>query len=647
MSVPSELSSTEALPKRRHVELVVVHGIGQQKSSQTLLEWAEPVLRRLDWLALQRRVLRPTAPTGIRRVGVDRLDEVRPLRMPTGADDPDDSALLFEKVVTSSPDSNQVRAYAEYEGTDSNPRLLDLTVTEARWAEAFLAMGRSEVFDWGLGFAFRAILRLGIYFGRVVTLPPRREWSRSNPLRKLLGALLWIVAGPLWAALWIFLVTVAVLVVVTLPLAGPLLLIPGLKTWLDPLMRTLVEFIGDAAVWTRRPVRAAAMREVVRIGIAEARARLDRIPDTAETEKLLVVLAHSEGAAISAETLFSRVSGEHEVEADVLVTVGAGVTLLGVSNWFGYIADEDDLDATSLFPRNLVRAWANHHPNTAWLNMWGIWDPVPSGPISNGEAARNERWRFANGLQLTPSTAIGPREYPVHNTGFAFTDHGAYSSNIAQVVDPVTRIVMGFDRQLGTTFIEDAGLRAAAVVREENHVRSVKAAGLQRAAIVTLALLALAPPLFAGFVAVGRLILSGLVTVFGGLVRPLESLLGFDLSRALLTALLDNDLLMGGGTLIGTVALLFWFSSRLWRSYVERITWQLEGASPRLWVSGLVLRVLVALAAVAGLVILVGPFTGSHPVPAWSAIALGVALGAYVVLEPLLSPVPRIVEAKR
>ncbi|TBN57013.1 hypothetical protein EYE40_06150 [Glaciihabitans arcticus] len=629
------------------MELVVVHGIGQQKTSQTLLEWAEPVLRRLDWLALQRRILRPTAPTGIRRVGVDRLDEVRPLRVPTGADDPDDSALLFERVVTSSPEDNQVRAYAEYEGNDSEPRLLDLTVTEARWADAFLAMGRSEVFDWGLGFAFRAILRLGIYFGRVVTLPPRREWNRANPLRKLFAALLWIVAGPLLAALWMVLVAVALLVVVTLPLAGPLLLIPGLKTWLDPLMRTLVEFIGDAAVWTRRPVRAAAMREVVRDGVQRARARLDAIPDDADTEKLLVVVAHSEGAAISAETLFSRVSGEREVQVDVLVTVGAGVTLLGVSNWLGYIADEDDLDATSLYPRNLVRAWANHHPETAWLNMWGIWDPVPSGPISNGEAARNERWRFANGLRLEASDAIGPREYPVHNTGFAFTDHGAYSSNIAQVIDPVTRIVMGLDRQAGPTFVEEPGLHAQAVVREANHVRSVKAAGLQRAAIVTLALLALAPPLFAGFAAGGRLILSGLVAAFGPLVRPLESLFGFDLSRKLLETLLANDLLMGGGTLIGTVALLSWFSSRLWRSYVERITWQPEGATPRLWAAGLVFRIALAVAAVAGLVVLVWPFAGSHPIPAWAAITLGIALGVYVVLEPLLSPVPRIVEAQR
>lgn len=634
MSDPTEFSSERPLPKRRHVELVVVHGIGQQKSSETLLEWAEPVLRRLDWFALRRPVTTPDAPRGVRAVDVDHLDTVRPLRDPTNPADPEDSAILVDSVVMSAPDANKVTAFAEYAGRDDDPRMLRLTVTEARWADAFLAMDRSEVFDWGIGFAFRAILRLGVYFGRVVTLGARRPR----------GWYLWIVAGPLWLALVATLAAIGLLVIVTLPLVGPLLLIPGLKTWLDPLMRTLVEFIGDAAVWTRRPVRAAAMRAVVRDGIAAARARLDlaahRDPDS---ESLLVVLAHSEGAAIATETLFSRVNGERAVMADVLVTVGAGVTLLGVSDWLGRIADEDSQDEASDHPRNLVRAWAQKHPSTAWLNMWGIWDPVPSGPISNGETARRDRWAFANGLTRSAPGAIGPREYPVNNTGFAITDHTTYSGNVVQVIDPVTRVIMGLDEISDGTVSELPSLQEQAAIREENHVRSVKAAGLQRAAVVVLALLALAPPVFSSVYGVGRWIGELLVTVVLVAATPLEAVTGWDLTRESLSGILDNEVLVGGATIIAGVALASWMSAHLWRRFVDLITWRDDVAVKRLWVAGLVLRLVLVGGAVGFVVIIAAAVSAAL----WPVVVLAAALGLYVVLEPLLSPLPRIVEAQR
>lgn len=33
--------------------LVVVHGIGAQRRAESLLEWSEPLLRRIDWISRQ------------------------------------------------------------------------------------------------------------------------------------------------------------------------------------------------------------------------------------------------------------------------------------------------------------------------------------------------------------------------------------------------------------------------------------------------------------------------------------------------------------------------------------------------------------------------------------------------------------------
>src|SRR5215207_1070818 len=47
-------SATESRPGNFDVALVVVHGMGNAYKSQILLEWAEPILERMDWLARDR-----------------------------------------------------------------------------------------------------------------------------------------------------------------------------------------------------------------------------------------------------------------------------------------------------------------------------------------------------------------------------------------------------------------------------------------------------------------------------------------------------------------------------------------------------------------------------------------------------------------
>lgn len=103
--------------QRHDVALVVVHGIGEQRSRETLFAWAEPICAELDSHCRERW------ETGI------SVDEV--------ADDQPGG-----RIVVSAPN-----------GTGQATRIL---LTEARWADAFLAPGKAEVTGWILTFAPRA-----------------------------------------------------------------------------------------------------------------------------------------------------------------------------------------------------------------------------------------------------------------------------------------------------------------------------------------------------------------------------------------------------------------------------------------------------------------------------------------------------------
>ena len=502
-------------PEKSVVALVVVHGIGAQRPGESLLEWAEPLLRRIDWVS--------------RGTGGDGVD--------------------FGAVELSSDTRDEVNARARYT-VDGVPRELVLVVSEARWAESFLALDAGEVFRWGASFVWRAMIRLGAHFSRVLWVDP---WWR------LPGA----VAV---AALWPALVAGALAVSVLLPLLSVLLLVPGLSALVRAATAGLAEFVGDVAVWTRRPVRAAAMRAVVREGIRSASVRAAMIARDEGVDgehSRVVLLAHSQGATIAAQTLFDPATREVRIPVDAFITVGATLTLLGSPRWTSgrLAAVRTALAGAGRAVRefNPVAEWARLSHPPRWLNFWAVWDPFTPGPVSDSVRARARRWRESYGARVAPS--LGPEEHPVHNYSNPLTDHAGYSANTAQVVDPVTRLLLGLE----------APRREDAPGRADAHARSVRE------------------------LATGRLLVLALAVALGLEMQPW---------------------LAAAAAVVG-----LWLNGSLWRHWTERAEWRRPLQPARgPWLGGYLLR----LGLLAGIWLALGGWERIDPW--WAALAAAVVL---------------------
>ena len=554
--------------ERSFVEVVIVHGMGRQKASETLLEWSEALLRRIDWIATggasenaietdadrlrlagsqdalaaaaaddraalddaideARKLYEAARPTEAKlppvaaapqipapappayewptqtdylpqqqqeqqvaepeEPSIAAVPKLPPIITPGTTDDGDDyeprpTAIQYGIVNLSEQGPDVVNATVGYRGDDGNLHAAAIRFTEARWSEAVPPMSRSQVFAWGVTFVWRAIVPASFHFGRVVGNPAR---TSRNPVRLIVNGIAFLLIEAVTylagALLTVFVVA-----------AGPLLVFPFVKDLAQDAIDTLVDFVGDAAVWGVRPVRAAAMRTLVRETISNAGLNLDTITRLRGTEPRtsLVVVAHSQGAAITADTLFNTMNGEPQVLADTLVTVGAAVTLLGKSSWtLDRQSSQPAVAAAGGRAVNRIRAWGQSRgrsANTAtrWLNFWGIWDPIAAGPISTGKRGRTIRWRKSyetRSWDPVDTVELGPEEHPVHNTASPLTDHQSYSFNVVQVVDPVARLILNL-----VPANEEQDIRDEAEIANENHVRSVKGVGLQRVLIIVI-----------------------------------------------------------------------------------------------------------------------------------------------------------------
>ena len=80
----------------------------------------------------------------------------------------------------------------------------------------------------------------------------------------------------------------------------------------------------------------------------------------------------------------------------------------------------------------------------AWSNHWAIWDPFSAGPITDTKVAARKRWQAAY-FPVPETVALGPEEHAVHNTSQPWLDHGVYYANTVQVVEPTVRHLLGPD----------------------------------------------------------------------------------------------------------------------------------------------------------------------------------------------------------
>lgn len=592
----------DAAPRPADIALVTVHGMGHQRPSETLLEWAEPLLGRIDWLTT--RAENPD-PADIER---ERL-----------------GVTIERASLTTSPQSSvlvTVRWLAPTADRSAPPTVVErrIAMLEARWSESFVPMTRTEVFQWGARFLWRSLTRMFLQFARTlvgipwVTLYPStvgRVTPASVGHRVL--AVPMVLAGLLVTGLvGALMTTLGALGSLILPLLSPLLLIPVVKNAVQAGVDVLVDFVGDVGTYRSRPLRAAAMGDVLVDALDRARGLLT---PTGE----ISVLAHSQGAAIAAKVLF------HDLDLTTfpvtrLATIGAAITLLGTTAWNPTPAGDSRYRP--------VANWVANAPQVEWSNYWAIWDPFAAGPIGDSYGDRRRRWRACyardrRGAML--ASPYFPSEQAMHNTSNPLTDHQSYARNIVQVVDPIAREL------LGTAFTaeqSDAAERMPRIVR------------LRRARGVTL--------LAAILTAVLLSTLDGFRTAVDGLIGTVLAGLNWATAFVGLAPVTAPNVLSGA---VGTAVLiallaaaLIWLNARFFDWAERRLVWQSRTPAERaLGVTALeravnVLAVLVQLAFVGGAAVAVFLAGTQSAAPSAPLVGVGAApivaatLGVLVVL---------------
>ena len=139
-------------------------------------------------------------------------------------------------------------------------------------------------------------------------------WRFLDLPRLIVGALAYVVVS-------VGVIVLGLVASVLLPLLSPLLLIPWVKDKAQSVIDGIVESIGDVAAWKQRPLRATAMRMVLRDALDRAARLVGVDPDIEKAHResglaprakqppgtnhpRVEVLAHSQGAAVAAYTLF-------------------------------------------------------------------------------------------------------------------------------------------------------------------------------------------------------------------------------------------------------------------------------------------------------------------------------------------------------
>lgn len=580
---------------RADAAVLLVHGMGAQQSRETLFEWADPLVRRLE-----HRLAGSHSSTSI--------DAPAPLRM-------------LDYSVTETGESSLL---AEIDrGAPATP--FRILMRESRWSESFLPLSRREVFNWAARFLWKAIVRALTYISGIIGTRLTRPTGTARPVRFIVQAIVavgWLAIVP---ALWVVAVAVASVLTVLLAFSSVLLVIPPIRDAAASIVLALVEAIGDPAVLVSRPARAGAMRHHVADSLRSLRAEAgDGVPIT--------VIAHSQGAAIATEVLFA-VGGETNaagltrralaprrepegIPIDTLITVGAGVSLLGA----GY-------DHGGPLRGRPVESWRRSSMARRWINIWATWDPISAGAIADTDVART---------RITRDARIGVLEHPsgderlieehqVRTTVSPLTDHQSYPSNIPEVIDPIIDAVL---ESTGRSLI----LRASdAELTRLRWVRLVRTHGLNRLVIG----------------ATGTAVAFTSAITSSTFVTRLVNFVSTSIVD--LRALLDTPLLSwaapwlsNGIVLIVVTVALLWVSTRLRAAVERRLIWSIPGWKTSL-LSALHLPFTIAIgfAAAATAAFAMYPLLRSESMAPTVAVGLGVLL-VWATALALALDVPRV-----
>ena len=597
--------------------LVVVHGMGNAFKSQILLEWAEPLLERMDWVARDRII---------------------------GADDSHGVTIHDSDLSGDTPIVTATVRFPKHRDPDAPDAAVEtverrIAILEARWSESFVPMTRAQVFRWAVPFMWRAITRtLALFWNTMVVLSwltlghhlraPRETLLLPRWLNLVVDLIRVVVSTIAFVVVWTFLALLGVVLTPILPLLSPLLLIPWFKDLAQGVLDQLVESIGDVASWKERPVRASAMRLVVRDALAQAK---DLVGDGD-----VHLFAHSQGAAVATFALFEELDPA-DFNVRRLTTVGAAVVLLGREKWQG--RKDSYTPVKTWIDRNAANR-REGRPHVAWSNHWAIWDPFSAGPITDSKDAARKRWQAAY-FPSAATIALGPEEHAVHNTSQPWLDHGVYYANTVQVVEPTVRHLLGDEFPPVPQPVE--------YIRNRLVVIDKKSLGLSTIAAFVIA--AILPGL------------SGASAFFAGLIQAVADAVawviglvpGLDGSGAAASVafLIDRSSTPPRLSTIGWVvasalvaALLVWLNQLMQKQTERSIVWDRCPLDVRTWlVLTAIPRALYVLGAAVVVWFAVLDWSEPQPGTGWLVVSgvLLAAVAGFVIVEPRFSPAPRIV----
>lgn len=288
---------------RADLGVLLVHGIGQSRSGETLVRFGEPLVDWIDrWLG---------------NAGGARVETVDAV---VGVEAEDPAAHAHARIRVTAPAIDGEEAQTS-----------EWLIAESWWAQSFATPSFSELANW----FFKIVPgTLFLHFQRRRNrshAAVRRAWN-AKPVSW--GRVLTTTGKSLteWLWLWLaFLLSPVLLAVIGLILLLGALPVPRLRRVVASLQRGLALTLGDSYALMGREIEAAAI-------YGRVRRTLDWLSARA---KNTAVVAHSQGAAIAYRVVSNDVSGQ----CRLLITFGAGIRKLGQirkvkstnQGWIGFL----------------------------------------------------------------------------------------------------------------------------------------------------------------------------------------------------------------------------------------------------------------------------------------------------------------------
>ncbi|MBN4047635.1 hypothetical protein JYT71_01355, partial [Acidimicrobiaceae bacterium AH-315-P05] len=276
--------------------LLVVHGIGEQKQGATLIQWSDALANWLrDWTAEDSLAALHQSAKDPRKVAVTRAS----LHPTDGS-----PANVTMKVLFPEPDVKDQK----------------WLIAEGWWAGAFQPPSFSELWSW----SFSSVPATLSKNANALVGSALRRYAHASGFLRVLEAIRVMALVVLLAVLVLFSPVVLAILTALLIIGGiaQALPFPALRSVVKKAQLIAVGTIGDSQRLIESPTQAGAIKSPVVEGLRWLRS---------QGCQRVVILAHSQGAAVTYKALVDLSDGLHEDDfepIDSFISIGSGLPLV-------------------------------------------------------------------------------------------------------------------------------------------------------------------------------------------------------------------------------------------------------------------------------------------------------------------------------